>query len=143
PKGPEIYYPETDEEPMGETDFHLLALVLLREGLLDWFAPHADVAVLANMFWYYVEGDPRQNKSPDVMVVKGVARHMRRVFKSWEEGADPCTVFEIVSNRTWQEDVGPKRQAYAQLRVPEYFLFDPEAAYIDPVLQGYRLRGRS
>jgi Uma2 family endonuclease len=138
----EVYYPETDEEPMGETDFHAIAMILLREGLVDFFAPQPRVYVASNMFLYYVEGDATRNKSPDVMVVKGVGKHFREVFKTWEEGAVPSVAFEIVSKRTRREDVGPKRREYARIGVNEYFLFDPQGRYLEPVLQGYRLTGR-
>jgi Uma2 family endonuclease len=138
----EIYYPETDEEPMGETDVHVLAMILLREGLEDFFAPQPRVYVASNLFVYYVEGDPSRNKSPDVMVVKGVARRFREIFKCWEEGAVPCTTFEIASKRTWREDLGPKREEYARIGVNEYIVFDPQAEYLNPVLQGWRLSRR-
>jgi Uma2 family endonuclease len=138
----EVYYPCSEEEPMGETDFHALAMILLREGLQDHFALEPLVYVASNLFLYYVEGVPARNKSPDVMVVKGVSKHLRRVFKTWVEGAVPCTAFEISSDKTWREDIGPKRREYARIGVNEYILFDPEGEYLQPVLQGFRLQGR-
>jgi Uma2 family endonuclease len=138
----QVYYPETEEQKVGETDFHMAALIFLRQALQDYFAPEPLVYVASDLFWYYVEGDASQNVCPDVMVVKGVDKHFRRVFKSWEEGdARPRVTFEIVSGRTARNDRGPKRRQYQRLRVPEYFLFDPEGRYLRPVLQGYRLRG--
>jgi Uma2 family endonuclease len=140
----EVYYPETDEETVGETDFHMFAMILLREALQDYFAPEPLVYVASDLFWYYVEGDPRQNKCPDVMVIKGVGKQFRRVFKSWEEGgARPRAAFEIVSGRTRREDLGPKRREYERLKVQEYFMFDSEGCYLRPVLQGFRLQGRT
>jgi hypothetical protein len=50
-------------------------------------------------------------------------------------------LFEIASRKTWRKDVAEKRELYAQIGVREYFLFDPEARYLDPPLQGYRLKG--
>jgi Uma2 family endonuclease len=138
----EVYYPEEDDNLMGETDFHMDALILLREGLEDHFAEEPRVYVASDMFVYYVEGDPRRCKSPDVMVVKGVARRRRRIFKTWEEGVVPCTAFEISSGKTWREDVGAKRREYAQIGVIEYIVFDPEGVYLQPVLRGWRLGGR-
>ncbi len=49
------------------------------------------------MFLYYKEGNPRANKAPDVMVIKGVEKHKRRTFKIWQEQAAPCVIFEISS----------------------------------------------
>jgi Uma2 family endonuclease len=136
----QVYYPDSEEDPMGETDFHAFAMIMLREGLEDFFAPRRRVYVAANLFLYYVEGSPSHNKSPDAMVVKGVEKHFRRVFKTWEEGAVPCTAFEITSERTWQEDVGPKFQVYQRIGIKEYILFDPEGESLNPRLQGFRLR---
>jgi Uma2 family endonuclease len=132
-------YPETDGEPMGETDYHMLALILLRWTLEDYYASSPRVYVASDMFWYYVKGDPRAVKAPDVMVVKGVGKHKRQTFRSWEENAIPRVIFEILSGKTWQEDVGPKKLEYERLGVVEYFLFDVEACFIDPPLQGFRL----
>ncbi len=138
----EVWYPETDEETVGETDFHMLALIWLRQALEDFFAARPTVYVASDLFLYYVEGNPYRNKAPDVMVVKGVSRRRRRVFLTWEEGAVPCTVFEIVSGRSYHDDTGPKVREYAAIGVKEYFLFDPEeGAYLKPPLVGYRLRG--
>ena len=91
------------------------------------------------MFFYYEKGDPRANKSPDVMFIPGVGNHRRRSFRLWEEARGPSLIFEITSEDTWRVDLGEKRDLYARLGVAEYFVFDPEVNYIDPVLQGFRL----
>ena len=56
----ELLYPESDGQPMGETDWHILALISLREGLEDFFVDQADVYVASDLFLYYVEGDPER-----------------------------------------------------------------------------------
>jgi hypothetical protein len=94
------------------------------------------------MFLYYVEGDPSKSKAPDIMIIKGVSKHWRRTFKTWVERAMPCVIIEIVSDRTIDEDQGEKRALYERLGVTEYFLFDPEGKYMNPPLQGFRLRGK-
>jgi Uma2 family endonuclease len=139
----ELHYPESDGQPMGETDWHIWALILLREGLDDFFAGQADVFVGSDMFLYYVEGDPSKNTAPDGMVARGVARakEFRRTFKTWVEKSVPCTVFEIASEDTWRKDLEDKRLLYERLKVAEYFVFDPEARYMKPPLRGFRLRG--
>jgi len=138
----DVYYPESDGQPMGETDWHIWALILLREGLVDFCADQADVFVGSDMFLYYVEGDPSKCTAPDSMVVKGVARakEFRRTFKTWVEKAVPCTVFELASEDTWRKDLGDKRLLYERLKVAEYFVFDPEDLYVKPPLRGFRLR---
>jgi Uma2 family endonuclease len=134
-------YPDSDGKPMGETDFHISAIILLREGLKDFFAADGrnDVYVASNMFFYYEQGNPSGHRDPDVLVAKGVGNHFRRSFRVWEEGVTPQALFEISSPSTWREDLVEKRALYAQLGVAEYFLFDPEGDCLDPRLQGFRL----
>jgi Uma2 family endonuclease len=141
PPEDEIFYPETDGKPMGETGYHVVNIIYLHEALRRYFLGE-QVYVAADMFLYYVRGDPRKVKAPDVMVIKGVDKHFRRTFKTWEEKALPCVVFEITSASTIREDRGPKRELYASLGVAEYFLFDPEREALDPPLHGFRLKGK-
>jgi hypothetical protein len=54
----DLLYPESDGQPMGETDWHIWALILLREGLDDFFADHSDVYVGSDLFFYYVNVKP-------------------------------------------------------------------------------------
>jgi Uma2 family endonuclease len=135
-------YPESDEEAVGETDYHMEALILLREGLDDFFRRTKDVYVASDMFWYWQRGNPRACRAPDVLVAQGVGKHKRLSFRSWEEKATPCVLFEITSKRTVEEDLGEKKVLYARLKVPEYIVFDPEGAYLDPPLLGFRLAKR-
>lgn len=48
-------------------------------------------------------------------------------------------MLELSSRGTWVEDAGNKKALCARFGVAEYFLFDPEADYLDPPLQGFRL----
>jgi hypothetical protein len=91
------------------------------------------------MFFYYEEGNPAAMFAPDVCVVFGVPKQMRRVYKLWEEKVPPTVVFELSSRSTWLEDKGNKMALCASLGVEEYYLFDPELDYLKPPLQGYRL----
>jgi hypothetical protein len=75
-----------------------------------------------------------------VFVVKGVTKHERRVYKWWEEGHAPAVVFEITAESTRKDALEDKKQLYADRGVLEYFLFDPLAEYLEPPLQGFRLR---
>lgn len=140
PAAGEVYYPDSEEFPMGETDHHAFAMILLREALQDRFASQPLVYVASNLFLYYLEGYPTKSCSPDVMVVKGVGNHFRRVFKTWEEKAVPCTVFEIASEWTHHMDESVKPHTYARIGVKELFLFDPVGDYLRPRLQGMHLR---
>jgi Uma2 family endonuclease len=136
-------YPDSDGRPMGETDFHNLAVTHLRQAIEDQFAGRDEVYVAANVVMYYKLGDPKARRDPDVLVAIGVrGNHPRKSYRFWEEGVVPCTLFEIASKRTWRNDVGEKIALYASLGIKEYFIFDPERRYVKPPLQGYRLSRR-
>ncbi len=140
----EIYYPESDGQPMAESDLHRKEMSYLIDSLDDHFAQEPDVYVAGNLFLYYVQGDPRSVVAPDTFVVKGVPKRDRKVYKLWEErGKVPCLAVEVTSDTTRDEDLDKKKSLYERLGVDEYFLFDPLGDYLDPRLQGYRLvRGR-
>ena len=134
----EIYYPESDGEPMAETDLHRNWMFRIIDILQQRFEGQ-QVYVSGNLLLYYVEGDPTKSVAPDALVVKGVAPGLRRTYKVWEEGKAPDVVFETTSDSTRQNDTQRKFELYARLGIREYFLFDPLADYLDPPLQGYRL----
>lgn len=96
----EIYYPVADGAPMGETDFHISLIIELILTLRLHFAAAPDVYVAGDLMFYYVEGDPKKVVSPDVMVVRGVGKEKRRVYKLWEEERVPEVVIEISSRKT-------------------------------------------
>src|SRR5262245_5104224 len=132
-------YPDSDGRPMGDTDLHTKALRWLADALEDYFAAVPDVYVAANIVMYYKQGDPKSRRDPDGLVAKGVVgKHDRRSFRLWEEKVVPCVLFEIASKDTWRVDLHDKPVEYAGIGVKEYFVFDPEGAYLDPVLQGFR-----
>jgi Uma2 family endonuclease len=136
-----VHYPETDGEPMAETDLHrdemADTIALLKRRYRD--DPMAYVA--GNLLIYYEEGNPAARFAPDVFLVLGVPKRRRRIYKLWEEKRAPSFVLEVSSRGTRLEDKGTKRELCAELGVSEYFLFDPEADYLKPPLQGFRLQG--
>lgn len=139
----EIYYPDSDGEPMAETPVHMEEMVYVWEVLNERFEDDPDVFVGANMFFYYRKGDPRGVVAPDGFVVKGVPKLpggvQRRKYMLWQEGGQvPCFVLETTSESTHADDE-KKRKVYAQLGVAEYFQFDPFSEYLDPPLQGLHL----
>ncbi len=136
----EVEYPESDGKPMAETGIHVEELLNLLSSLIDRYRDVLDVYVAGNNFLYYVEGNPRYAVSPDVYVVRGVDKHLRNVFKLWEENP-PCFVCEVTSRSTRREDLEKKHRLYEEMGVEEYFLHDPLAEYLRPPLQGHRLVG--
>lgn len=137
----EVEYPESDGQPMAETDLHRDEMVYLIEALQEHFEDAPDVYVSGNLLLYYVEGDPRSSVSPDALVARGVdhAKERRRIYKLWVEGATPCCVFEVTSTKTRREDLNRKKDLYQKLGVGELFLYDPMEEYLHPALQGFRL----
>ena len=134
-----LVYPESDGKPMGETWYHVRAMLELHPVLEDFFRDRPDVFIATDMFWYFEEGVTKST-APDLMVIPGVGNHPRRSFFTWkEEGAVPAVIFEMASKGTWREDFGEKFDLYEARGVREYFIFDPEAKYIRPRLQGFRL----
>jgi Uma2 family endonuclease len=134
-------YPDSDGEPLGETQLHIIAIFHLYGVLRQVFRGRADVVVLADSFMYYEEGNAIKSKAPDVMVAFGVVgNHLRRSFRISEEGVVPSVIFEITSKKTRHEDEHGKKETYARLGVKEYFLFEPEDLSIDPRMKGFRLR---
>ena len=47
-------------------------------------------------------------------------------------------VFEIASDSTFENDLGGKRLDYERLGVEEYYLLDPERAYLPSPLMAFR-----
>lgn len=134
-----VFYPESDGQPMGETDYHINVLIYLREALQDYFRDEPQIYIGSDMFIYYEEGNPAAVVAPDVFVVPGVSAHYRRIYKLWEEGRPPAVIFEITSKSSRLDDLGSKRALYAMWGVSEYYLFDPEGDYLEPRLWAYRL----
>jgi Uma2 family endonuclease len=137
----DVHYPESDGQPMAETELHREEMTYLIQALQSWFQEAPDVHVGGNLFLYYVQGDPRKFVSPDVYVTKGIPKGLRRVYKLWIEGKPPSLVIEVTSDSTRDEDFLKKKAIYERLGVEEYLLFDPLRDYLDPPFQGYCLVG--
>lgn len=138
--GSEIYYPDSDGQPMAETDFHANLLIYLKKALEIFFAERPEVYVTGNIMFYYTEGEPTQVVSPDVMVFFGVPKAERRSYKIWEENdVAPSVVIEISSVGTWSKDRVEKRLLYEMLGVEEYYIFNPLTPKKVPVFVAYNL----
>src|SRR5260370_4266949 len=125
-RDPRIDYPTSDGRPMAETDIHRDLMIDSIQSLEDHYSDDANVYVSGNLLVFYVRGDRRRHLSPDVFVVRGVPKRKRDNYLIWEEGRGPEFVLENTSKSTREEDVDDKFVLYQdELRVPEYFLFDP------------------
>ncbi|MGI8550312.1 MAG: Uma2 family endonuclease [Dehalococcoidia bacterium] len=132
-------YPESDGQPMAESDSHRNELLRLLQILAAFFARWRLVYVSGNNFIYYEPDNIHASVSPDVYVVKGVPKGERRVYFLWREGVAPQVVIELTSRSTRTNDQGEKRRLYERLGVHEYYLYDPLGEWLHPGLLGYRL----
>jgi Uma2 family endonuclease len=136
PRGEDL--PHSDGEPM-ETQRHVEQMLLLIRTLKDAWRDRSDVYVGGNMFIYFSELQAKRNdfRGPDVFVVMDTVRRERKSWVVWEEdGKAPDVVIELISPSTEHVDRGEKMRIYAaQLKVAEYYLFDPFTG----VLEGYEL----
>jgi Uma2 family endonuclease len=140
PKPTPIYYPESDGQPMTESDATRNYLVYCVEALRLFFQSRRQVYVSGNLFIYYEEGNSAKSISPDVFVVFGVNKGPRRSYKVWQErGHVPAFVLEITSMSTKRQDETTKPELYAQLGIQEYFQYDPTGDYLNPQLKGGQL----
>lgn len=138
----EVFYPSEDGQPVAETYDHLYAM-LTTLAVLKQYLAEREATVLANQFLYYSQGFPALRVAPDVMVIFDVAPRGRDSYKIWEEGRVPAVIFEMTSKGTQDQDRVFKKTLYEQLKVREYWLFDPKGEWIEEQLQGYRLQGEA
>jgi len=135
-----VIYPESDGEPMAETDVHRDLMIDMIDILKNHFRDERDVYISGNLLLYYEQGNPFKSVAPDVFAVFGVEPKRRRTYLLWEEGKGPDFVLELVSRKTYRRDLRGKKDLYASVfSVKEYYLYDPDGQYLQPTLQGYRL----
>ena len=142
PRPAAVEYPDSDGQPVAETDFQRKPLWYANDVLARRYRNRDDVYVSANLFVYYEQGNPSAVVAPDVFVVLGAPRRDRRSYKLWEEPKAPDFVLEITSRSTQGADGGSKRRVYSRLGVREYWRYDPTGDYLDPPLRGERLVGK-
>ncbi|GAB4234569.1 MAG: Uma2 family endonuclease [Elainellaceae cyanobacterium] len=136
-----VFYPESDGQPMTESDATRDYLIYCVEVLRLYFQSRRQVYVSGNLFIYYQEGNPQAVVSPDVFVIFGVNNRQRRSYKTWQEGGKlPAFILEVTSFSTRKQDEVEKPSLYARLGVQEYFQYDPTADYLNPQLKGRCLR---
>jgi Uma2 family endonuclease len=130
--------PHSDGVPM-ESERHRLQLELLIETLGLHWKDRPDGYVGGNMFVYFSLRHIKDEdfRGPDFFAVLGVPKRERKSWVVWEEDKGPDVVIELLSESTEAIDKGEKKRVYQdQLRVPEYFWYDP----FDGELAGFALR---
>lgn len=119
--------PCDDGIPM-ETQRHKMQMDLLLDTLQPWLDQQEDGYIGGNMFIYFSTQQIRNQdfRGPDFFAVLGVPKQERKSWVVWEEGKAPNVVIELLSESTSDEDKTRKKNIYQnQLRVPEYFWYDP------------------
>ncbi len=117
-----------DDNTTMETQRHKVQMELLIDTLSFWLDQREDGYVGGNMFVYYSLKQVRNEdfKGPDFFAVLDVPKGERLSWVTWEEGKAPDVVIELLSISTASVDKNEKKLIYQnQMRVPEYFWFDP------------------
>src|SRR5207237_10697212 len=101
-------------------------MLMLIEVLKAFYASLPRVYVSGNLLVCYEPGNRRRHVSPDVFVVKGVAKRERPNYLTWQEGKAPDLVIELTSASTRGEALEDKLVLYQHvLPIRSYFLFYP------------------
>lgn len=132
-------YPDSDGKPMAVSDLHRRILTRTLQVLDAHFEAKPEVYVSGDILMYYVEGDPRQSVSPDVLVAFGLGKKSRRSYLVWKEGKVPDFAMEFSSKGTYRNDLGRKMELYASLGIQDYFLYDAEGLYLSSPIMGFTL----
>lgn len=134
PPGLDRLPPTEDELPyeddwMPESNIHWLNPVLLMDALRRFFAGVREAFIGANLFVYFSPDQVKTHdyRGPDFFVVLDRPQTLRKSWVVWEQdGRTPDVVIEMLSASTRSVDIGEKLLVYQnQLRVPEYFWYDP------------------
>jgi Uma2 family endonuclease len=130
----EIYYPDSDGQPIANNTEHGEYIATTKYGLESVFADREDVFVAMDVFWYPVKGKPRIAVAPDVMVALGRPKGDRKSYKQWEEdGIAPQVVFEFLSESNTQQEMTNKAVFFERHGVQEYYIYD----LVRKVLSGF------
>ncbi|OUL27108.1 hypothetical protein BV378_10565 [Nostoc sp. RF31YmG] len=131
---PDVKFPPTQAElpyddgiPM-ESQRHKMQMELLIDVVETWLEQREDGYASGNMFVYFSLAQLKNQdfRGPDFFAVLGVPKGERRSWVVWEEGKGPDVVIELLSPATAATDKDEKKLIYQnQMRVPEYFWFDP------------------
>ena len=135
----DVFYPCSDGKPMADNMWQANA-IMNAAGDLRAALPTALVA--ADILMYPEEGNKDNKIAPDVLVALGLGTHNRSSYFVWVEGKPPDWVLEVASPGTQKKDRDHKRCRYAEIGVPEYWMFDPKGDVYPPGtprLQGLKL----
>ena len=125
-KLPDIFYeePERVEDGM-EQD---LSIQRISHLLFERYKDRSDVFCSGRIFISYDESNGNRRVGPDFFIAFDVDDDAIRAnlpnFWIWETGKVPDFALEVASPSTASNDLGRKRELYAELGVTEYWRFD-------------------
>ena len=90
---------------------------------------------------YFEPGNSRRWYAPDLLVAFGVPNVERSSYLLWREQVFPQVLIEIASEKTWRNDVDEKLRIYEEFGAEEYYILDPEFAYLPAPLTAFRRQG--
>ena len=123
---PDIFYeePEIAEDAVAQE----IALDRIKHLLWQRYGGRTDVFISGMFYVAYDINNGNRRVQPDCFIAFDVdAEAIRRNlpnFWVWETGKVPDFVMEVASPSTAANDLGYKRDLYAELRVAEYWRFD-------------------
>jgi Uma2 family endonuclease len=134
-------FPDSDGEPVAENTSNLVQMTDLIYSCQNHLAPRKRYVVGGNQFIYYNSRNGWDHISPDVYVILDVEPGNREKWQTWLEGGKfPDVVFEITSESTEKEALGPKVDLYARLGAQEYYIYDP-LQVLQPPFRAFHRQG--
>ena len=124
---PDIFYEQP--EPVEDALVQERTVDRIKGLLWDHYEGLADVFITGVFYIAYDPEDGNRRVQPDCFIAFDVdAETIRQNLPNywvWEVGKAPDLVIEVASPSTAANDLGHKRDLYAQLGIPEYWRFDP------------------
>ena len=124
---PDIFYEEPGPIEEGMRQEHPIDTI--KRLLSEHYQDRDDVFISNAVFISYDITNGNARVLPDLFIAFGVdaaaIRENLPNFWLWETGKAPDFVMEVASPSTATNDLGPKRNLYAQLQITEYWRFDP------------------
>ena len=137
---PEIFYPESDGQPMAENMTQCRRIMTIQGNLCAILAQNPEVFSASDNFIYPVEGHPEIVVAPDIYVAYGRPKGDRGSYQVWKEGGIfPQVIFEVLSPGNRAGEMARKLLFYEKYGAREYYVYDPDRN----LLLGYLRDARS
>lgn len=139
---PNIDHIQTEDGAPVDSVFSEKQMRLLTEPLYSSWKPEWPFVAFADVGLFYgVDIPPLVPNvllSLKVRLPEDLRPKLNRSYFVWKYGKPPEVAIEIVSNKQGREDTD-KLRLYADVRVSNYFIYDPDLVLSDKPLRGYQL----